>query len=260
MTELERSLVRLGDELAFPQASDVSARVLARLADEPAPPRRARGRRVLVIAFAALVVAVAAVMAVPQARTAVLEFFHLRGATVQRVETLPTLPRDAADVLDLGRQVPLGDDGVPDVTMPEVLVPTALGAPDAAYVSDEPYGSRLNLVYEPRDGVPESPFDGVGILVSEFVGEADQAWVRKLVDGGVIVDRFQVGPYRALWLEGGPHAVLFLGEGGGAFEDYGRLAGNTLLVERDDVLVRIEGEVSRERAVEIAESLQSSLP
>ena len=40
------------------------------------------------------------------------------------------------------------------------------------------------------------------------------------------------------------------------FDDPGRLAGNTLLVERNDVLVRIEGEISRERAVEIAESLE----
>ncbi len=40
------------------------------------------------------------------------------------------------------------------------------------------------------------------------------------------------------------------------FEEGVRLAGNTLLVERDDVLVRIEGEISRERALEIAESLE----
>lgn len=260
MTELERALVQLGGELALPEAPDVSGRVLARLAAEPAPPRRVRNRRALVIALAVLAVVVAAAMAVPQARTAILEFFHLRGATVQRVEKLPTLPRPTADVLDLGRPVPLGKGGVPNVTIPEVLVPSALGAPDAAYMSREVYGSRLNLVYEPGDGIPKSLFDGVGILVSEFVGEADRGWVEKLVDGGVTVQRLRVGPYPALWFEGGPHAVLFLGEGGSTFEDRGRLAGNTLLVQRNDVLVRIEGELSRERAIEIAESLQSSLP
>ena len=39
------------------------------------------------------------------------------------------------------------------------------------------------------------------------------------------------------------------------YEDRGRLAGNTLLVDRGDMLVRIEGQVSLERAVEIARSL-----
>ena len=40
------------------------------------------------------------------------------------------------------------------------------------------------------------------------------------------------------------------------YEDRGRLAGNTLLLDRGDVLVRIEGRLDRERALEIAESLQ----
>ena len=39
-------------------------------------------------------------------------------------------------------------------------------------------------------------------------------------------------------------------------EDMGRLAGNTLLVEHGTKLVRIEGEIDRERAIEIAESLE----
>ena len=130
MTELERALVRLGDGLAFPEAPDVSERVLARLAAaEPARPRRRR--RALVIALAVLVVAVAAAMAVPQARTAILEFFRLRGATVQRVESLPRVPEiDAATarVLELGRAVPV-EDGRPLVKLDTVLVPTALGPP-----------------------------------------------------------------------------------------------------------------------------------
>ncbi|MGH7359270.1 MAG: hypothetical protein ACREJR_10700, partial [Candidatus Rokuibacteriota bacterium] len=67
--------------------------------------------------------------------------------------------------------------------------------------------------------------------------------------------RMRVGPYPALWLEGGPHVVFFENDGR-VFDDRGRLAGNTLLVERNDVLVRIEGEIDRERALEIAESLE----
>lgn len=250
MTELERALTQLGDGLAFPQAPDVSSAVERRLADER-PPRRA-GRRALVVALAVLAVAVAAAMAVPQARTAILEFFHLRGATVQRVETLPRVPAATERALDLGR--PLPDAGT-DVKIPEVLVPDALGPPDATYVSEEPYGLRLTLVYRPGPDVPESPHTGVGILVSEFAGEGATNYVEKMAGAGTTIERLQVGPYPALWLEGGPHVVLFDGVEH-VEEDQGRLAGNTLLVQRNDVLVRIEGEIDRERAIEIAESLE----
>ncbi len=247
MTELESALLQLGQGLAFPATPDVSARVLGRL-DEPPPRRR---RRALVVALAVLAVAIGAAMAVPQARTAILELFRLRGATVERVETLPRVPPATENALDLGRPLP---EARPDVKIPEVLVPDELGPPDAAYADSESYGMRLTLVYEPGDGVPESPYTGVGILISEFVGENATDFVEKMVAGGTDVEVLQVGPYPALWLEGGPHVVLFEGEGG-VFEDEGRLAGNTLLVQRNDVLVRIEGEISRERAIEIAESL-----
>jgi hypothetical protein len=253
MTELERALVRLGDELSFPEVPDISERVLARLAAEPQAARGLPGRRTLVVALAVFALALGAAMAVPQARTAILEFFRLRGATVERVETLPRVPPSAEETLDLGRPLPARRL---DVTIPEVLVPSALGPPDAAYVSAETYGRRLTLVYEPGDGVPESPFTGVGILVSEFVGESDPGFIDKLVDAGATVERVQVGEYPALWIEGGPHVVFFRRDDGLVFEDRGRLAGNTLLVERDDVLVRIEGAVDRARAIEIARSLE----
>ena len=204
------------------------------------------------IALAALALVVAAAMAVPQARTAILELFRLRGATVQRVESLPRVPPASENALDLGQPLP---GARTDVKIPEVLVPAALGPPDATYTSDEPYGMRLPLVYEPGPDIPESPYSGVGILVSEWVGEGATRYVEKLAGAGTRIERLQVGPYPAIWLEGGPHVVFFDNEGL-VFDDQGRLAGNTLLVERNDVLVRIEGEISRERAVEIAESLE----
>jgi hypothetical protein len=253
MTELERALVQLGEGLAFPEAPDVSGEVRRRLAAEK-PPRLRPRRRTFAVALAVLAVAIGAAMAVPPARTAILEFFHLRGVTVERVETLPRVPPAAEQSLDLGQPVHLTSTGVPLVKIPEVLVPEALGPPDAAYVSEEPYGLRLTMVYEPGEGVPESPYSGVGILISEFVGENATGFVEKMVDSGTEVEVLHVDGYPALWIQGGPHAVLFEGEGQ-VFEDHGRLAGNTLLVERHDVLVRIEGEISRARAVEIAESL-----
>jgi hypothetical protein len=256
MTDLERSLLRLGEVLAFPEAPDVSQAVQRRLADTR-PERRRPGRRTLVLAFALVALAIGAAMAVPPARSAILEFFGLRGATVQRVESLPTVsePDPAPAQLLLGDPLPLRDDP-PWVDSPNVLVPTTLGRPDAVYAADVPYGRRLTLVYGPGEGVPRSQYTGVGILVTQFDGAIDTRFLDKMVENATTVEQLTVDGNRALWLEGGPHFVVFRTADGEIGEDVGRLAGNTLLVENGTMLVRIEGEIDRERAIEIAESLE----
>jgi len=256
MTELERSLRLLGEAVAFPEAPDVSQAVQRRLVDVR-PQRRRPTRRTLVLVFAVLAVAVGAVMAVPPARTAVLEFFGLRGATVQRVESLPPEPDPAPPGLLLGEPLPIGQ-GRPWVKSPNVLVPSALGQPDGAYAAEEDYGLRLTLVYGPGDGVPRSEYTGVGILVTVFDGAIDTRYLDKMVEPGTTVERLTVDGDRALWLEGGHHFVVFRAADGTIAEDVGRLAGNTLLVEHGEMLVRIEGQIDRERAIEIAESLEPS--
>jgi hypothetical protein len=260
MTELERALVRLGRDLAFPETPDVAAAVGDRLERAAPARRRAPSRRALVLAFVALVVAVGAAMAVPSARTAILEFFGLRGATVTRVDTLPpveTRPEapDPVTELELGSPVPVVDGSV-RVKWPYLVVPDDLGPPDAAYFSTSalPDG-KVSLVYEPGGGVPRSRYTGVGILVTEFRGDLAPGYVEKLADAGTAIERLRVGPHRAVWLEGGPHFVAFTTPSGNFGEEVSRLAGNTLLVQHGRLLVRIEGELERERAVEIARSL-----
>ena len=97
------------------------------------------------------------------------------------------------------------------------------------------------------------------ILVSEYGGKLDnEEYVSKLAAGDTRVEELKFAGFPAIWLEGGPHFFFYRTSDGTLQEDSGRLAGNTLLVERGDVLVRIEGEISRERAIEIAESLEPS--
>jgi hypothetical protein len=252
MSELEQALVRLGSELEFPETPDVAAAVRRRLAGAP---RRRRLGRTLAVAFALVAVLAGAVLAVPPARSAILEWLGLRGATVEKVETLPELPSRVPASLELGRPVPI-EDGRPRLDFPSLLVPAALGAPDAAYYSSVVPGGKVSLVYEPRGDVPRSRFTGVGLLVTEFSGRASPEFVRKLVDQGVSVERVEVEGRLGLWIEGGPHALLFRGPDGRILEDSARLAGNTLLLQHGRLLVRLEGELSRERALEIAASLE----
>ena len=82
MTELERALVALGRELDLPPEPDLRSRVRERIE------RRPRYRRALVPALA-LLVALGIALAVPEARSAILRFFHIGAVTIERVETLP---------------------------------------------------------------------------------------------------------------------------------------------------------------------------
>jgi len=255
VTELERALVRLGGDLAFPETPDVFTAVRGRLEQAAPARRRSPSRRALVVVFVALAVAAGAAMAVPAARTAILEFFGLRGASVTRVDTLPQAPvSPSVATLALGSPVPV-EDGFVRVKWPYLVVPEVLGPPDAAYYSSTLRDGKVSLVYEPGAGVPRSRFTGVGILITEFRGDVEPAYVDKLAAAGTAIERLRIGPHRAIWLEGGPHFVAFRTPDGGFGEDVGRLAGNTLLIERGRLLVRIEGELEQDRAVEIARSL-----
>ena len=61
----------------------------------------------------------------------------------------------------------------------------------------------------------------------------------------------------ALLLTGAPHMmVLFRAPGGGVDQTYTRLAGTTLLWQREAVLIRVEGELPRARLIAIARSLR----
>src|SRR5256885_17104804 len=82
MTELERALAALGEELEFPQSRDVWPGSADRL-------QRRRWVRPAVFAVAAGVAALAIALAVPPARSAILEFFHIGSVTVEQVDTLP---------------------------------------------------------------------------------------------------------------------------------------------------------------------------
>jgi len=270
MPELERMLTQLGGELDYPPTPELAPRVAARVAAEPRRPRRsdrrrARGRglgprrsdafhwrRTLALALAALLlVAAAAVAAVPGARDAVLEFLGLQGATVERREQLPRIP--GTRTIDLGRQVRLADAGGSLAFEP--LVPADPGRPDAAYVRRVP-GGELSLVYRRRPGLPPTPVTGIGLLVSEFRGDLLPEYVGKIGSETTRIERLTIDGERAIWIEGAPHFFFYRAPDDAVVDRPLRLARNVLLLERGDVLVRLEADFDRERAIEIARSLR----
>jgi hypothetical protein len=246
MSALDLALIQLGRELDMPPTPELASPVSARLGQAPASRTKLSRRRGLVLALAVLAVAIGAVLAVPGTRAAILEFFHLRGVTIQRVEELPTvsLQRDF-DELFLGDPVTLAE--ARDRADFDVVVPEALGEPDAVFFQDNPPGGMVSLVY----GTPEQP----RALFTQFRGRVDEV-IYKKVAAGTDIAALQIEGRPAFFLSGDPHEFSYFDRTGQYRQEIVRLAGNTLLWERRALTLRLEADINREEAVEIARSVQ----
>jgi hypothetical protein len=239
MAELELELRRLGAEIAWPETPELATRVRRRI--EAAPARRYRPRG-LAIALAAVVAAVGAVLAVPPARTAILDWLGFGGVEIRRVEELSEV-RPEGGRLVLGERTTL-DDARRRSRHP-VLVPEVSGAPDAVYLDTVSPGSPVALVYgslrEPR------------LLVLEFRAAP---LIEKTVTLETRLEHVTVDGEPGLWIEGPRHEFLYTTPTVEAAKDTQRLAGNTLLWRRGPMTLRIEGDFSKSEALRIAESMR----
>jgi len=260
VSELEQRLTQLGRELDWPETPDLAGAIGRRLATEPAvpesPPARRRRpivfRRSLAIALLALLVLAGGVVAaVPSVRDAVLEFFGLQGATVERREELP---RIEPGQLRLGEPTTL--DAARDDLDFEPLIPEAAGEPDGVFVDTTVPGGQLSLTYRPRSGLPEARSTGVGLLVDEFRGDLAPEFMGKIAGQATRVEEFTIDGEPAIWLEGAPHFFFYRTSDQPIVEDQLRIAQNVLLLEQGRLLVRLEGAFNRDRAVELARSLR----
>jgi len=235
VTELERALVALGRELDLPAAPDLAAAVRSRLV-APSARRSWFRRRALVLAAAVLVVALAAALAIPSARSALLELFGLRGATIERVERLPAL--DPATGRRLGAPVSL--ERARESTSFRPLVPAEQEV--RVFLDRAVPGAAVTFLWDDRR-----------LLLTEFRGESTP-YVQKSAGRGTRIEYTEVNGGIGYWLAGQRHVVVFRDAGGGVREV--RLAGNVLLWEQGELTLRLEGARSKAEALEIAGTLR----
>jgi hypothetical protein len=262
--ELERALADLGAHLEQPPTPPLAAAVMARIAERPTPARglrRARlprrgWRRVAVAALALLVLATGIVVATPSAREAVARRLGLLGVEIHLGGPAPTgtTPRPGASAdLGLGRRVTLAQARAA-VGFP-ILVPTAPGfeRPDAVYLGSDPPGGRVDLVYLPRPGLRASPFTNVGLLITEFEAKL---FTEKFAKTATRVEQVTVDHEQGYWLSGEPHGFVYQDRNGNLQEETARLAGSTLLWAHGTLTLRLEGQLSKQEALRLAESMR----
>jgi hypothetical protein len=265
--DLERALADLGASLEFPPTPALATAVTARAEAGPtrSPARRRRWpglvgwRRLAMAGLAVVLLAAAVLVASPGTREAVARRLGLRGVGVRiggpPPPTVTTTPGTRLD-LGLGERATLAEArrrvGFP------VLVPSAAGfaRPDAVFVDEAvPGGGRVDLVYRARTGLPASPFTDAGLLITEFRGQPTPEFLKKVTVMGV-VQEVTVGGQPGYWFSGEPHFFTYQDARGNLREEQTRLAGNTLIWQRGDLTLRLEGELSKEEALRIAESMR----
>ena len=174
----------------------------------------------------------------PGARSAFLEIFNLKGATVELVDELPDVPTTGR--LDLGEQV-TREEAERQVGF-ELL---DLGEPDAVFVRD---GTVASLVY--------GDVDNPRLVLSQLRGSVYDGFVKKVGGTGTIVEDVTVRGGRGLFVSGDEHFVMYLDEFDQIADEPTYLAGNTLLWNRGDLLFRLEGDLTKDEALELARTIE----
>jgi hypothetical protein len=139
-----------------------------------------------------------------------------------------------------------------------VRVPTAapLGDPDAVFVDTSGGNDRVTLLYGERSGMPPTQVPAVSALVVEFRGAVEPTFLGKTAGPDTRVEAVTVNGGPGFWLEGAPHFFFYRDAAGNVLQETLRLAGNTLIWEQDGVTLRLEAQVTRELALELAASMR----
>jgi hypothetical protein len=252
--DLERALAGVAGDLDWPATPDMRAAVRRRLATSPAwyASRWA-------LAAVAVIVIIATLLAYTPTRTAIADWVNLH-TSIKRTTAVPTPsplpPGPLGKRLGLGSQTTLAA-ARSGVTW-KVLLPAGLGAPDEVYLQNPPDGpsqGEVTLVYGPRSGIPVSGQTGVSVLVTEARGRVDENFFGKTVGPDTTIEPITIGGHQGWWISGQPHVFFFDDGTGNPRLETLRLATNTLIIDEGGTIVRIEGDLTRQQALDLAASL-----
>jgi hypothetical protein len=243
VADLEQRLAALGAEVSFPETPELWPRIAPRLEPRRPPARRPwRVRRIALVAAVVLLAGAGTALAVsPGLRHAVLRTFHLQGATVERVVSLPAV--HARGPLVFGRRTS-PEEAQRQVRFP-IVQPPLLGRPDAVYVSGITSAGEVTLVYGPR-AAPRA-------ILLQFRGDTAPALIEKLAAGGASIQTVSINGRPGVFVSG--TRVVIVQDATGAIRVQPlELRGTTLLWQRGPLLLRLESGLGEAAALRIARS------
>jgi hypothetical protein len=245
VAELEQRLTELGSSIAWPATPSLQV-------------VRPLSRRVLsrwVVAAAATFLVITALLAYTPTRDAIAGFINLH-TTINRVPALHTPSPRPGQSLGLGTPTTISQ--AQSTLTWHIKVPEPLGQPDAVYVAlppEGPAGGEVTLVYTASAGIKPSGKTGVSVLVTEAKGSVNEQFFGKTIGPGTTIDPVEVNGHAGWWIAGEPHVFAFTDSNGNPYFDTLRLATNTLLIDDNGTVVRIEGDMTEAQARQLAGSI-----
>jgi hypothetical protein len=94
------------------------------------------------------------------------------------------------------------------------------------------------------------------VLLSEFRGNLDPGFVKKLISPDTHIEFVTVGGAEAAWISGPAHEFGYTRPDGEYATETVRLAANTLLWVRGGITYRLESALTRDAAIALALSLR----
>ena len=280
--ELERRLEALAAQVPCPPLQPFTDQILRRIAATPAhapsaqplsahtTPAQPPSRRLRASLVAAAIAA--SVLILPGPRGAVARWFGFDSVRIERGPA-PTVPASATTDTTAAAQAQPSAATSDTSTVPvdalaglgpsvssvdaaamsglPLPTPSALGPPGSIHVVDIRGVIQLVAVYAPATTLPPSPVVAVGALVSVFAAHIDEGYFGKFLDTATTIESFTLDGSQAIWIEGAPHQIAVVVDGEPVVDTL-RLATNTLLLERDGLVLRIEANITRPAALRIA--------
>jgi hypothetical protein len=245
----QRLLAEAAAAFRYPATPPVGAAVRRRLSGAPPAVAAPRRRYALAgaVAFAAVAVTVALVLAASAStRDAVADFLGL-GVRGERIEPLPgrtATPFASPVPLDeVARRVSLAEAAAAAGFAP--VLPSGAGEPAAVYLVEQDEVVLVVLSYP-----------GFDLWQARFRG---QSFLKQYLSRETIVETVNVEGHAAYWLEGGRHIVAVLDAEGR------EVAGTRRTVDRNTLVwfdgranYRLETSLPLAQALEVAESLPAS--
>jgi hypothetical protein len=254
--DLELQLSDLGRSIAWPETPRVAVRLPA--GEERRGWRAPRFNTRWALAAVAVLLILSTLLAYTPSRNAIAHWVIDR-VGITRVQQLPTpspLPSGT-----LGNQLGLGIPTTLDQAQRQVrwkiTVPAALGRPDAVYLRILPEGGAVSLVYARVPDIPVAGETGIAVLITEVQGQVRRDFFEKSIGPDTTVEDVVVDGHAGYWVSGTPHVFMFIDARGQPFQDSMRLATNTLIYSDGGTIIRIEAYTTKERAIQIASSLQA---